>query len=425
MTDSDRESRSIEIWTKVRERLSAEAPDVVYSKRLKPLTFAESRGSAVRLVSPAIHRDWVANTFGARMLALWNEEAREEDDNITELEIIAQPDSRPTPKQDGQEDRRRAAAAKQAERWAAAINSAREKDRGETQLELEPLRKQLDKVGVWSRTPYFGPADTATSMAAAAEELGYSALWIPGFDGGHVFERCRMALEASSKLTIATGIVSIWRHEPAEAAQTVSKLRADSGGRFLLGLGGSHKGLVGDDYDKISPIAKMRGYLDDLDAAGLPPEDRLLGAFGPKMLGLSAERSAGAHPYLVPPEHTAAAREVLGEGPLLMPELAVILESDPVEARAIAREFVALYLGAPNYANNMFRLGYTNEDFTAAGSDISDRLIDALVAWGDPAAIAARVRAHLDAGADHVAVQSWGPKPEVDVWRELAPVLLG
>ena len=421
MTDSDQESRSIEIWTKVRERLSAEAPDVVYSKRLAPMTFVESRDGVVRLTCPSIHRDWVANTFGARVLAMW----REEDDNITELEIIRQPRSHPTRRQDGREDQRRAAAAKQAQLWAAAINNARERDREETQLDLAPVRKQLGKVGVWSRTPYFGPADTATSMAAAAEELGYPALWIPGFDGGHIFERCAMALEASSNLTIATSIVNIWRHDPAEAAQAANKLRDDSGGRFLLGLGGSHKGLIGADYDKISPIAKMRGYVEALDAEGLPAEARLLGAFGPKMLELSAQCSIGAHPYLVPAEHTAAARDVLGEGPLLMPELAVILESDPVEARAIAREFVPLYLGAPNYANNMFRLGYTNEDFTAAGRNVSDRLIDALVAWGDPEAIAARVRAHLDAGADHVAVQSWGPKPEVDVWRALAPVLLG
>ena len=309
--------------------------------------------------------------------------------------------------------------------WAAAIKNARERDHEEHQLNLESVRSRLGKVGVWSRTPYFGPADTATSMAAAAEKLGYPAFWIPGFDGGHIFERCGMALAASSKLIIATSIINIWRHEPAEAAQIANKLRADSGARFLLGLGGSHKGLIGDEYDKISPIAKMRNYLDDLDAAGLPPEARLLGAFGPKMLQLSGERSIGGHPYLVPPEHTAAAREVLGEGPLLMPEQAVILESDPVKARAIAREFVPLYLGAPNYANNMFRLGYNEEDFAAEGGDVSDRLIDALVAWGDPEAIAARIRAHLDAGADHVGVQSWGPKPEVDVWRELAPVLLG
>ena len=418
------DKRSIEIWQRVLERLSTEAPEVVYNKRLAQLTLVESRGSVVRVASRPSIRDWVANTFGARMLALWNEEAREASDKVTQLEIVAVHDTRPKPGRDGVEDKRRIAANKHAQRWASAIKRAKARDRTEHTLYLEPVRKQLGKVGVWSRTPYFGPAETATSMAVAAEELGFAAFWIPGFDGGHIFERCTMALEATSNLTIATSIVNIWRHEPSEAAQVALKLRADSGGRFLLGLGGSHRGLVGPEYDKISPIEKMRSYLNDLNANGLPAEACLLGAFGPKMIALSGERSVGAHPYLVSTEHTAAAREVLGEGPLLMPEMAVILESDPDEARAIAREFIPLYLGAPNYANNMFRLGFTIADFNAEGGDVSDRLIDALVAWGDPETIAAKVRAHLDAGADHVAVQSWGPKPEVDVWRELAPFLL-
>lgn len=419
MTDSDQDSRSIEIWNKVRERLSAEVPDVVFIRRLAPLAFQESSGSVVRLESPSSLRDWVANTYGARMLELW----REEDNSITELEVIAEERSGPPPRRPGQE-KRKAKAAKMKQSWAAAIKNARERDRGKHQLDREAVRKQLGKVGVWSRWPYMGPMDKATSLATAAEELGYPALWIPGFDGGNIFERCGMGLAATSKLTIATSIVNVWRHEPTEAAEAANKLRADSGGRFLLGLGVSHKGLIGTDYDEMSPIAKMRSYCEELDAAGLPAEHRLLGAFGPKMLQLSGELSIGGHPYLVSVEHTAAAREVLGEGPLLMPELAVILETDPDKARAIGQEFIPLYLGAPNYANNMFRLGYNEEDFTAEGNNVSDRLIDALVAWGDPETIAARVRKHLDAGADHVSVQSWGPKPEVDVWRELAPFLL-
>ena len=289
-------------------------------------------------------------------------------------------------------------------------------------MELGEVRKQLGQVGVWSGEPYFDGPDKATSLAAAAEELGYGALWIPGFDGGHVFERCGLALEASSSLTIATGIVNIWRHDVAEVAQITSNLRTGSGGRFLLGLGVSHQRLIGDDYSKVSPLAKMKSYLDALDAAGQPREDRFLAALGPKMLELCAARTAGTHPYFVPPEHTAAAREVLGEGPLLMPELTVILESDPSEARAIARRFAKLYLGMPNYANNLRRLGYTDDDLSGVGSD---RLIDSIFAWGDPKAIAARVREHLDAGADHVAIQSFGPKSTADVWRELAPTLLG
>ena len=287
-------------------------------------------------------------------------------------------------------------------------------------MKLDPVRQQLGKVGVFSRHPYFREAEQATILAAAAEEVGFPTLWIPGFDGGEIFERCGLGLEATSRLTIATGVVNIWRHEPAEVAQMVSGLRADSGGRFLLGVGSSHKRLIGDDYDNISPMAKMKGYLDELDAAGQRAEDRLLGALGPKMLELSAQRSAGSHPYFVPVEHTAAAREILGDEPLLMPELTVILESDPGEARVIARKFIKLYLGMPNYTNNLRRHGYTDDDLSGTGSD---RLIDSVFAWGDAETIAARVREHLDAGADHVAIQSFGPKPEVDVWRELAPAL--
>lgn len=422
MTDSDREPGLNKTWMKVRECLKAEAPDVVYDKRLKPLTFVETKGSVVRLTCPSSVRDWVANTYRARILELW----REEDDSITELEIAVEPDADSAPARDReqQEEQRRATAAKQKERWAAAIQSARERGPIETQIDTDPVRKQLGKVGVWSRTPYMGSADKATTMAAAAEELGYPALWIPGFDGGHIFERCGMALAATENLTIATGIVNIWRHEPSEAAQESNKLRADSGDRFLLGLGGSHRELIGDDYDKVSPLAKMRSYLAELDAAGLPAERRFLGALGPKMLELSAERSLGAHPLLITPEYTAAARVIFGEQPLLMPYLPVILENDPAKARAIAREFVGLFLGGPNYANNMYRLGYTVEDFTAQGGDISDRLIDDLIAWGDANTIAAKVRAHLDAGADHVSLMSLEPESEVDVWRELAPAVL-
>ena len=289
-------------------------------------------------------------------------------------------------------------------------------------MELEPVRKQLGKIGVFSRHPYFREAEQATTLAAAAEEIGYPALWIPGFDGGHIFERCGLALEASTRLTIATGIVNIWRHEATEVARILSKLRADSGGRFLLGIGTSHKALIGDDYDKISPMAKMKRYLDELDAAGQAAEDRVLAALGPKMLELCAERSAGTHPYFVPVEHTALAREKLGNGPMLMPVLSVIRETDPSEARGNARRIAKLYLKMPNYTNNLRRLGYTDDDLSGQGSD---RLIDAIFAWGDATAIVARAQEHLDAGADHVVIQSVGQQPETEVWRELAPLVLG
>ena len=428
MTGSDRTSNSMEIWTRIRGRLCAEVDQVVYRPWLEPLTFVECRDGVVRLALPSrFRRDWVANTYEEYILDMW----REEDSDITQVEIVVQPKSRPTPDHRGQKAQRGAAAVKstravgrgqEGQRGTPAIKSARVTGHTERQLELAPVRKQLGKIGVWSRSPYFFGADKATSLPVAAEELGYTALWIPGFDGGHIFERCELALKASTGLTIATGVVNIWRHDPAEVAQTVSKLRADSGGRFLLGLGGSHKFLIGDDYDKISPLAKMQSYLDELDAAGLPAEDRLLGALGPKMLALSAERTAGTHPCFIPPEFTAAAREVLGDGPLLMPAVTVILESDPTEARALARKFANLYFKGPNYANMLRRFRFTDEDFAGEGSD---RLIDAVIAWGDAETIAARVRAHLDAGADHVAIESRGPKPEADVWRELAPWVLG
>ena len=420
MTASDRESRSMEIWERIHRHLRDEVDEVVFRPWLQPLTFVESRGGVVRLALPSrFRREWVADTYAAHILAMW----REEDDDITEVEIVVRPGSRPTPKDSGakQQTRRRLRPTRE---WSSgATGDSRDNLAPRSgKPDLQPVREQLGKVGVWSRSPYFYEAEKATSLAVAAEELGYGALWIPGFDGGHIFERCELALKASTRLTIATGVANIWRHDPAEVAQTVSKLRADSGGRFLLGIGGSHKFLIGDAYDKISPLAKMRNYLDELDAAGLPAEDRLLGALGPKMLALSAERTAGAHPCFIPLEFTGTAREVLGDGPLLMPEVTVILESDPSVARALARKFASLYFKGPNYANMLRRFGFTNDDFNGEGSD---RLIDAVVAWGDPETIAARVRAHLDAGADHVAIQSRGPKPEADVWRELAPRVLG
>ena len=419
MADNDRESRSSEIWERIYARLREEVDEVVFSPWLAPLGLVELRDGVVRLSHPsAFRRDWVMNTYEEYLLELW----REEDNNITAVEIVVQPRSRLNPQRADQSNQastpitERAIVVEHAVESAAATKNAPHPEK-----QLEPVRKQIGKVGVWSRSPYFYGPDQATSLAIAAEELGYSALWIPGFDGGHIFERCAMALEASSKLTVATGIVNIWRHEPAEVAETVRTLRADSGDRFLLGLGGSHKFLIGDDYDKISPLAKMKNYLDALDAAGLPEEQRILGALGPKMLTLSSHRSAGAHPCFIPPEFTGAAREILGDGPLLMPAVTVILESDAAAARAYARKFANLYFKGPNYANMLRRFGFTDNDFLGEGSD---RLIDAVVAWGNPDAIAARIRAHLDAGADHVAIESRGTTPEADVWRELAPRVL-
>lgn len=178
------------------------------------------------------------------------------------------------------------------------------------------------------------------------------------------------------------------------------------------------------DYAK--PYSRMVAFLDALDASDtpVPPERRILAALGPRMLELAAARSIGAHPYFVPVEHTAFARATLGDGPLLAPEVAVVLESDPRRARELARTYASLYLGTPNYTRNLRRFGYGDEDLADGGSD---RLIDAVIPWGDPQTIAARVREHHDAGADHVCVQVVAPLDgfPLDTSRALAPVLLG
>ena len=242
-----------------------------------------------------------------------------------------------------------------------------------------------------------------------------------------------MLLAATRRLPIATGITNMWGRDAlamASAQKTLSEAFPD---RFVLGIGVSHaplvEGLRGHRYER--PLSAMRDYLDAMDRAPYmspapaKPTVRVLGALAPKMLALAAERSAGAHPYFVPVEHTAAAREILGAGPLLAPEQAVVLETDAEKARLIARAHMATYLGLPNYVNNLRRLGFSDGDLAGGGSD---RLVDAIVAWGDVEAIVRRVADHHAAGADHVCIQVLGadgagvPLAE---WRELAPALLG
>jgi len=258
--------------------------------------------------------------------------------------------------------------------------------------------------------------------AAELEAMGYGALWSSGgFEPG-LAPRFGRLLAATERLVVATGIVSIWLNPPAELAAAVHTLSREHPDRFLLGLGVSH-GPVAPGYRR--PFAHMVQFLDQLDAASptVPPEQRVLAALGPRMLRLAAERSRGAHPYFVPAEHTAMAREVLGKGPLLAPEVTVVLRSDPTGAREVARAFTARYLALPNYANNLRRLGFSEEDVAGAGSD---RLVDAVVCWGDPATAAARVRQHLDAGADHVALQVLTGSAEgfpLAQYRELAAAL--
>jgi probable F420-dependent oxidoreductase len=287
---------------------------------------------------------------------------------------------------------------------------------------------ELGRFGVWSGAFRGGDRDAAAAAAAELEKLGYGAIWVPGGGGGDVFGAMRTVLDATERVAVASGILNIWAHTPEETARGCDGIERAHPGRFLLGLGVSHQLMVDADepgrYRR--PVEKTRSYLDALDAANppVPRDTRVLAALGPRMLELARDRTAGAHPYNVSPEHTARAREILGAGPLLAPEQGVILERDPSRARELARESLAIYLRLPNYVNNWMRLGFTEDD--VAGDRMSDRLVDAIVAWGSPSDVARRVREHVDAGADHVCVQFLtGSRPGLprDQWRELADEL--
>ncbi|WBP95763.1 LLM class F420-dependent oxidoreductase [Mycolicibacterium neoaurum] len=283
----------------------------------------------------------------------------------------------------------------------------------------------LSGTGIWSSHLRYGDAGQAAEAVAELEQLGYPAVWIPDV-GGPVLESVENLLAATTRITVATGILNLWMHAPAEVAAAHARLQAAHGRRFLLGIGVSHAPLIDSKspgtYRK--PLAATAAFLDGLDNAEqpVPAEDRVLAALGPKMLTLAADRSRGAHPYLVTPEHTATAREVLGTGPMLLPEQTVVLSDDADAARGIARDWVRNYLAMPNYANNLLRSGFTEDDV----HDVSDRLVDAIVVSGDEEAILARVDEHKAAGADHVCVQVLDADPAVmpmAQWRRLAPVL--
>lgn len=275
----------------------------------------------------------------------------------------------------------------------------------------------------------YGEARPAAEAATELESLGYSALWIPDV-GGDLFGSLANLLGATSTVTIATGILNVWMHTADDAAAAHARLTAEHGPRYLCGIGISHRpfiDMVNAPGTYTKPVDTMAAYLDGLDAAATPLAvvDRMLAALGPKMLELARTRTAGTHPYLVTPELTAMAREGIGPDGLVASEVGVVLETDPAKAREIARLHLQTYLALPNYANNWKRHGFTDDDIADGGSD---RLVDALIGWGDEAAIAARVQQHRDAGADHVCVQVLTSDPRalpVDEWRTLAPVLLG
>jgi probable F420-dependent oxidoreductase len=290
----------------------------------------------------------------------------------------------------------------------------------------------LGRVGIWTFSLDLQPAARAREVATELEELGYAAIWVPDAVGRDPLVHATLLLGGTRRIAIGTGIAQIWGRDPLSMNAGWKSVSEAYPGRFVLGLGVSHQpmveGLRGQTYGR--PLTAMREYLDRMDAsvfmAAEPPEPprRVLAALGPKMLALAAERADGAHPYNVPPEHTARAREILGPDKLLAPEQAVVLEPDPAEARRVGRGHVAIYRDLPNYTNNLRRFGITDDDLAGDGSD---RLVDTMVAWGDVDAIRARVQEHLDAGADHVAVQvltaDRGELP-LEEWRELAPALL-
>lgn len=280
-------------------------------------------------------------------------------------------------------------------------------------------RRKYARIALWSMELRFGDPTLMGEVIAELEELGFGAVWIPGGVGGDFLSDVTRLLAASRHMMIGTGILNIYKHEPADVGTWWHGLAATHRERLMLGLGVSHGPLIGEDYSH--PLATMSRYLDGLDAAKIPADKRCLAALGPQMLKLARQRTAGSHPYLVTPQHTATAREILGSGALLAPEQAVIFETDPVKARGLARTALKHYLHLPNYLNNWRRLGFSEDDVTQA----TDRLVDGLFAWGTQDQIAARIREHLDAGADQVCVQVIHEnmakmRPPREAWRTLA-----
>jgi probable F420-dependent oxidoreductase len=289
----------------------------------------------------------------------------------------------------------------------------------------------LPRVGIWSSVFGLSSAADVRTTVRAIEELGFGAVWIPESVGSkEAMSQAAMLLGWTDRIVVATGIANVYARDPMAMANGARALADAYPGRFLLGLGVSHAPSVaarGVAYG--APVAAMRAYLDAMDEAlyrapAPPDHPRVLAALGPRMLELAAERAHGVHPYFVPVEHTAFARQRLGPGPVLAVEQTVVLESDPSQARNVARGFALDYLQTENYARNLRRMGWTDADLRGQGSDA---LIDAVVAWGDVDRIAVRVRQHLDAGADHVCVQVVGEEeldPCLPALRELAPALL-
>jgi probable F420-dependent oxidoreductase len=275
----------------------------------------------------------------------------------------------------------------------------------------------LGTVGVWTSYRAFG-RERAGEAAKVAEQLGYGTWWLGG--SPHVPD-VRPILDSTSTLVAATGILNVWSNDPGDTAAADAALRADFPERFMLGIGIGHPEAT-SDYRR--PLTTMRAFLDGLDASPTPPpvDGRCLAALGPRMLDLARERAAGTHTYFVPVEHTRSARARLGADKLVAPEVACVVDTDAARAKAVARDYARLYLGLRNYTQNLLEFGFTEDDLAGGGSD---RLIDAVIPQGSAGEVAEVVRAHLDAGADHVCVQPLGEEgiPRAS-WTALAQELL-
>ncbi len=275
-------------------------------------------------------------------------------------------------------------------------------------------RDHLGRIGVWRSA-----SEVTPELAADLERLGFGALWLGSSPSGTLVQ-AEQLLDATATLTVATGIVNMWQDDAREVAASFKRVETRHPGRFLLGVGAGHREAT-QRYAR--PYETLADYVDGLLGEGVPAASLVLAALGPKVLRLAAERTAGAHPYLVTPGYTRQARAILGPAPLLAPEHKVVLEADPERARAIGRPKVQHpYLGLVNYTSNLRRLGWSDDDLSGGGSDA---LIDALVARGSPGEIAAKLTQHFDAGADHVSVQllaAPGADP-VDAYRQLARAL--
>jgi probable F420-dependent oxidoreductase len=290
------------------------------------------------------------------------------------------------------------------------------------------------RVGLWTGMLDMLAAAEAREAAREAESLGYSALWIPESVGRDPFILATLLLDATERLVLATGIANVYARDAMTTANALRTLDEAFPNRFLLGLGVSTEALVSwvrkHDYSK--PLTYMRDYLSFMKNKGKwaavgpaeLPGNIVLAALGPRMLELAAAETAGAHPYLTTPDHTADARRIMGPDALLAPEQMCVLSTDAAEARALGRRTLPFYVERPGYADNLRRLGFTDDDL---GGGLSDRLVDAIVVWGDVDAVAARVQEHFDAGADHVCVQvlAGNPVEMRDGWRQLAPALVG